>query len=85
MNFIRDHLACFYSLSQQLLSVCEFLVPFEDKVCQNKKYSVVYRMHLLHVVWLLKLQNAVEQFVSGIFEPKAFETYAYATFTRKLC
>jgi len=50
VNFIRDHLACFYSLSQQLLSVCEFLVPFEDKVCQNKKYSVVYRMHLLHVV-----------------------------------
>jgi len=33
----------------------------------------------------LKLQNADEQFVSGIVERKAFDPYAYARFTVKLC
>jgi len=55
VNFTRHHLASFYSLSQQLLSVREFRMPFEDKVWHSKKYSVVYNMHLLNVVWLLKL------------------------------
>jgi hypothetical protein len=41
-------------------------------------------MHLLHVAGLLKLQNADEQFVSGIVERKAIETYAYVTFTVKV-